>query len=277
MGRCPAAAQAVDTRRQTTPHFPSTPTRRRCTSRRRCPAPTLPLSLTAPRCRAWGACARCRSAALQVGDGWVGRAAGLAGRCPPGLPSYMHACSRSPPLPAADFQLGSLPASLRRLRLLYDGQSRTLSVPSLPPHARCIPHESSPPACPGPLEPGSRSLPARAGAHLHPHGHVAATAPLAPAPLAPAPPRPARSLERLRVEKPGALGVCLDDLWGQVEALELRSNELLLGVPVEGERWCWCSAGGCASLCPPSQAQACPCFPKESLPRGCLCGDRVPA
>lgn len=38
------------------------------------------------------------------------------------------------------------------------------------------------------------------------------------------------------MEKPGALGVCLDDLWGCVQVLELHSAELLLGVPVDGER-----------------------------------------
>ena len=38
------------------------------------------------------------------------------------------------------------------------------------------------------------------------------------------------------MEKAGALGVMLDDVWARVDSLELRSAELLLGVPVEGAR-----------------------------------------
>jgi UDP-N-acetylmuramoylalanine-D-glutamate ligase len=34
----------------------------------------------------------------------------------------------------SDFQLDYLPASVRRLRLRYDSQNRTLSVPCLPDH-----------------------------------------------------------------------------------------------------------------------------------------------
>lgn len=76
----------------------------------------------------------------------------------------------------ADFQLDRLPASLRRLALAYDGQSRQLSVPALPDHI-------------------SR-------------------------------------LELLRVEKPGALGICLDELAGRVLSVEAHAHELLLGVTV---------------------------------------------
>jgi hypothetical protein len=43
------------------------------------------------------------------------------------------------------------------------------------------------------------------------------------------------SLDLLQLEKPGALGVCLDDLWGRVDSLDIRARELLLGVPVAGE------------------------------------------
>ncbi|KAL4435409.1 hypothetical protein ABPG77_006171 [Micractinium sp. CCAP 211/92] len=39
-------------------------------------------------------------------------------------------------------------------------------------------------------------------------------------------------LELLRVEKPGALGVCLDELAGRVLTVELHAHELLLGVTV---------------------------------------------
>ena len=77
----------------------------------------------------------------------------------------------------ADFSLEHLPASLRRLRLAYDGQSRVLSVPCLPDHIT--------------------------------------------------------RLDWLRLEKPGALGVCLDDVWGRVAQLEVHAREALLGVPVD--------------------------------------------
>ncbi|PSC75017.1 ADP-ribosylation factor 9 [Micractinium conductrix] len=76
----------------------------------------------------------------------------------------------------ADFKLQQLPGSLRRLRLCYDAQNRTLSVPELPPHI---------------------------------------------------------SLDLLRVEKAGALGIPLDDLATRVAAVEAHAAEVLLGVAVE--------------------------------------------
>ena len=51
-------------------------------------------------------------------------------------------------------------------------------------------------------------------------------------------PCPACSLDWLRLEAPGALGLCIDDLWAQVAALEVRAAELLLGVAVTGMAGC---------------------------------------
>ena len=42
------------------------------------------------------------------------------------------------------------------------------------------------------------------------------------------------SLEVLRLESATTLGVCIDDVWGQVDELQLHVPEALLGVPVEG-------------------------------------------
>ncbi|PRW33578.1 TMV resistance N [Chlorella sorokiniana] len=44
------------------------------------------------------------------------------------------------------------------------------------------------------------------------------------------------SLEVLRLEKPGALGICMDNVWAQVAELEVHAQELLIGVPVEDPR-----------------------------------------
>ena len=38
------------------------------------------------------------------------------------------------------------------------------------------------------------------------------------------------------MEKPGALGICLDELAGRVLSVEAHAHELLLGVTVAGER-----------------------------------------
>ncbi|EFN53783.1 hypothetical protein CHLNCDRAFT_58449 [Chlorella variabilis] len=77
----------------------------------------------------------------------------------------------------ADFQLEHLPSSLRRLRLAYDGQTRTLSMACLPDHIT--------------------------------------------------------NLDLLQLEKPGALGLCIDDCWSRVAQLDVRCRELLIGVPVQ--------------------------------------------
>lgn len=42
-------------------------------------------------------------------------------------------------------------------------------------------------------------------------------------------------LELLRVEKPGALGICLEQLSGRVASVDVHAHELLLGVTVAGE------------------------------------------
>ena len=67
-------------------------------------------------------------------------------------------------------------------------------------------------------------------AHLH-----AALPPLPALVFLPAALSSPRSLDLLQLEKPGALGVCLDGLWGRVASLDIRARELLLGVPVAGE------------------------------------------
>ena len=100
--------------------------------------------------------------------------------------SFQSSSSHSPP---SDFKLQQLPGSLRRLRLCYDAQNRTLSVPELPPHIRW------------------RSRAWRSGLRALLHSPLGPAARKErPAALA-APCWPPSSLHPLHVETPGALAL----------------------------------------------------------------------
>ena len=107
------------------------------------------------------------------------------------------------------FDLAHLPPSLRRLRLRYDSQARLLSVPQLPEHARWAPGGGLLLAC-GIGGSWLQQVCGMGDAHVRPH------------PAAALPPPPTCqlsfhcSLDLLQVEKPGALGICIDDFWGRV-------------------------------------------------------------